>query len=319
MSTGNDGTGQDHAGNDTTGNENDAAQIHLDPNDAARNDAAQSDAASVPETKPADDSDVDASIVQTSPDDKSPDDAPVEEEPISSVDRKRSRLGLRPGLIIGVLCMLLGFGVAIQVRSNSAANQNLAGARQEDLVRILDDLDSRHDRLQSEIVALNDTDQQLTSGADQAAAAQVEAQKKADQLAILAGTVGAKGPGISMIVTDPKGQLSADVVLNIIQELRAAGAEAIEVGKVRIGVNSAVSGDPGLVQVNGQSVPAPMTVLAIGDPNTLNAAMSIPGGVVPSVKLIGGAVSITNSAEIQITAIRALGTQSYADPATPTK
>ncbi|MEO6957086.1 MAG: DUF881 domain-containing protein [Antricoccus sp.] len=319
MSTGNDGigpdsTGNDTTGNDTTGNENDPAQIHLEPNDADR-----SDAASEPETKPADDFDVDASIAQTSPDDTSPDDARVEVEPISSVDRKRSRLGLRPGLIIGVLCLLLGFGVAIQVRSNSAANQNLAGARQEDLVRILDDLDSRHDRLQSEIAALNDTDQQLTSGGDQAAAAQVEAQKKADQLAILAGTIGAKGPGISMIVTDPKGQLSADVVLNIIQELRAAGAEAIEIGKVRIGVNSAVSGDPGLVQVDGQSVPAPITVLAIGDPNTLNAAMSIPGGVVPSVKLIGGAVSITNSAEIQITAIRALSTQSYADPATPTK
>lgn len=246
-------------------------------------------------------------------------DESADKTPTDATVKARSRLGLRPGLIIGVLCILLGFGVAIQVRSNSAANQNLAGARQEDLVRILDDLDSRHDRLQAEIAALNDTDQQLTSGGDQAAAAQAEAQKKADQLAILAGTVGAKGPGISMTVTDPKSQLTPDIVLNIIQELRAAGAEAIQVGKVRIGVNSAVSGDTGALEVDAQSVPTPMTVLAIGDPNTLNAAMSIPGGAVPSVKLVGGAVSISNSADIEITAVRALSAQSYADPATPTK
>lgn len=311
----------------STGNESDADRSDAKESSTQGEMAAEEsadDASAQLRSETGDHSDGAAPAIEASSDDARSgdarsDEAPVEEDKIGAAGTKRSRLGLRPGLIIGLLCMLLGFGVAIQVRSNSAANQNLAGARQEDLVRILDDLDTRHDRLQSEIAALNDTDQQLTSGGDQAAAAQVEAQKKADQLAILAGTVGAKGPGISMVVSDPKSQLTADVVLNIIQELRAAGAEAIEVGKVRIGVSSAVSGDPGQVQVDGQSVPAPLTVLAIGDPNTLNAAMSIPGGVVPSVKLIGGAVSITNSAAIQITAIRALGTQSYADPATPTK
>ena len=119
-------------------------------------------------------------------------------------ERRSARLGTRTGLIIGILCVLLGFAVAVQVRQNSATGQSLAGARQEDLVRILDDLDGREQRLQGEIAGLKDTQQKLTSGGDRAEAAQQQAQKKADQLAILAGTVGATGPGVTMHITDPK-------------------------------------------------------------------------------------------------------------------
>ena len=48
-----------------------------------------------------------------------------------------------------MLLFALGLGLAIQVRSTNDHNQ-LRGARQEDLVRILDELDSRQQRLQQE-------------------------------------------------------------------------------------------------------------------------------------------------------------------------
>ncbi len=44
----------------------------------------------------------------------------------------------------------------------------------------------------------------------------------------------AQGPGITLTVEDTKGTVEADMLLDAIQELRAAGAEAIQVNDVRV-------------------------------------------------------------------------------------
>src|SRR5262245_38495327 len=67
------------------------------------------------------------------------------------------------GALIWVLLALFGFTLVVQLRSNDG-DQGLAGARQEDLVRILSDLEARDSRLQSEINALETSQRQLTSG-----------------------------------------------------------------------------------------------------------------------------------------------------------
>ena len=50
---------------------------------------------------------------------------------------------------MALLLFVLGLGLAIQVRSNNDGSA-LRGARQEDLVRILDELDNRTQRLEDE-------------------------------------------------------------------------------------------------------------------------------------------------------------------------
>ena len=52
--------------------------------------------------------------------------------------------------LIGVLTLLLGFAFAVQVRT-VGDDQQLAGAREEDLVRILDELNAREERLRDQI------------------------------------------------------------------------------------------------------------------------------------------------------------------------
>ena len=113
--------------------------------------------------------------------------------------------------------------------------------------------------------------------------------------------------------------MTPDVLLNVIQELRAAGAEAIQIGNVRIGVTTAVVGAEGAVSIDGVPIAMPVDVLAIGDPATMSAAMSIPGGVVASVKLVGGEVTVNQAEQIEITALRDPATPDYAEPAGPTK
>src|ERR1700759_4739019 len=63
------------------------------------------------------------------------------------------RLNRGATALIGVLPPARGFGLAVQLQSNSK-NDSLANAREEDLVRILDDQNSRIQRLQSQLTDL---------------------------------------------------------------------------------------------------------------------------------------------------------------------
>lgn len=237
---------------------------------------------------------------------------------MSGSDTGQGRLTNRGKLAIAAVCLLLGVGVAVQVQLTSDTERDLRGARQEDLVRILDDLDNQHERLGNEIAELAEAQDDLTSGDGAAQAAAEDAQARLDQLEILNGTVAATGPGITLQITGVPADVPPQMMISVVQELRAAGAEAIQVGSVRVGMSSAVTGEPGTVLLDGQQLQFPLTVLAIGDPETLATAMSIPGGAVASVTYAGGKASIEQSDSIQITALRELKPPDYAEPANPT-
>ncbi len=99
----------------------------------------------------------------------------------------------RAQLIVALLLFGLGFGLAVQVASNSDSGSALRGARQEDLVRILDELDNRTQRLEDEKQGLEDQRTELENSSNQAAEARKQTAEKEKQLGILAGTVAAQG------------------------------------------------------------------------------------------------------------------------------
>lgn len=212
----------------------------------------------------------------------------------------------RSQVIVAILLFLLGLGVAVQVRS-SGEHGRLRGARQEDLVRILDSLGDRHDRLESEQRALERSKTELRDSSDQAAEARRQTARKAGQLAILAGTKGARGPGITVRVEDTGGKVKADMLLDALQELRAAGAEAVQINDVRVVANTyftdASSGKG--VRIDGQHVQAPYTFKVIGSAKDLTPALNIPGGVESSLEKEGASVSVQSRPRVVIDALRA--------------
>ena len=59
---------------------------------------------------------------------------------------------------------------------------------------------------------------------------------------------------------------------------------------------------------------SPYSVLAIGDPPTLAAAMNIPGGAVDSVERVGGDDDVQQSERLDITTLRQPKPRQYAQP-----
>jgi uncharacterized protein YlxW (UPF0749 family) len=233
--------------------------------------------------------------------------------------RPRAR---RVDVLVAALLLLLGFGLAVQVRSTQSDGL-LTSARQEDLVQILDELSNRSDRLRQEVTTLTETQSRLTSGSGADEAALAEAQRRTQLLGVIAGTVAATGPGVAVRITDPRTQVSASVLLDALEELRNAGAEAVQlegtgntgqVTAVRVVAQTALVDDPKGVVVDGTTLTAPYRFVVVGDPATLAGAMAIPGGVEDAVRQVGGSAEVSRSARLRVGALRALKPPRYARP-----
>ena len=237
---------------------------------------------------------------------------------MSTAPPEQKRARRRPAwhgaaVLIGVLIAILGFAIVLQVRQTSRSDA-LSGLREEDLIGILDNQNARADHLRKQIADLENTLRDLQSSGDRTAAAQRRAREEAQALAVLLGTVPATGPGITVTITDPAGQLKAEDLLDVIEELRGAGAEAIQIGSVRVSTVTSFTDTSAGITVDGTLLTAPYHLAAIGGATTLDTALNIPGGVAAAVRSAGGQLSVHERATIKINVTRALPKAKYAKP-----
>jgi uncharacterized protein YlxW (UPF0749 family) len=224
------------------------------------------------------------------------------------------RRQLRAGVLIGILTAILGFAIAAQVHSTSSSD-SLQSLREDDLIRILDDQNARAERLNQQIADLQTTLDELRRSGNSDAVAKEQAQRELESLQVLLGTMAATGPGISVELTDPKHKLKAEDLLDVVEELRGAGAESIQFGPVRVTTSTSfVDGSDGL-RVDDQVLGPPYEVLAIGDPTTLDTALNIPGGVAATARNAGGDARIAEQQQLTITARSTVPSPKYAAPA----
>jgi uncharacterized protein YlxW (UPF0749 family) len=218
----------------------------------------------------------------------------------------------RANLLVLLLAVVLGAAIAAQVQLTN--ERGLTELSQTDLVRVLDDVSLRSSRLDQQVRELESTRDRLQSGTGTSTEALEQAQKRLDTLGILAGTVGAGGPGITLRIVDPDKQVSGPVILDLIQELRDGGAEAIDVGGVRVVASSFVGDSGGRITIDGRPVERPFVIKAIGDSKTLASAMTIPGGIVESVRQKGASATVTESGSIEITSTHEPADLTHARP-----
>jgi len=203
-------------------------------------------------------------------------------------------------VIVGLLCLLLGLSIAAQVRQS---DDSLEGTSQQELVRLLDESGRHAADLELENAELERTLETLRSGQEDDVAAQNAAEERLADLEIVAGTVPARGRGIVISIADPSQGLRAPTLLGVVQELRNAGAEVIQIGEVRVVASTAITTTAdGALQVDGTAIEAPYIVRAIGDPAVMEPALRIPGGAADSVAGDGGTLAASADDDVHIEA-----------------
>lgn len=244
----------------------------------------------------------------------------AEPAPASEVRRRTLRSMFRPGrgqLIAAVILFVVGMAAVMQVRMQ-AADETYSGARREDLIALLDGLGEESRRLDAEIAELERTKSNLETGADTQRVAREEAAKRIEALSILAGTVPASGSGIKIGLSDPQNKVTPEVLLDMVEEMRDAGAEVIEFNDtIRIVGDSWFAHDAGGLVIDGESLETPLTIEVIGDPHALEEAAKFPGGLVSEIKSFGGQIEIDAPDEVVVESLHTPQPNEYARPASP--
>jgi uncharacterized protein YlxW (UPF0749 family) len=222
----------------------------------------------------------------------------------------------RGQLTAAFLLAVVGFASVVQVQAQGR-NDDYDGMREEDLVQLLNSLAGASQRAENEIAQLEQTRSSLRSDTSSRKAALDQARQQATVLGILAGTLPAVGPGVVVTVRDPEEKVGIDQMLNGIEELRDAGAEAIEINNtVRVVAQSSLEDGDGGILVDGTQLSPPYTLEVIGDPHTLSRALNFTGGFVDDIEgpSIQGKVLVEQSQDVEVTTLAESREPKYARP-----
>ena len=223
----------------------------------------------------------------------------------------------RPGraqLVVAVLLASLGFAAVVQVRL-TRSDDDFTGARRSDLVQLLDSLSGAADRAQQQIDELQQVRRDLLDTSARRQAALEEGRERLGALQVLAGTVPAVGPGVTVTIEDPASAVGAPALLNGINEMRDAGAEAIEINdSVRVVASTSVADTGNGVMADGTALRAPYVLDAIGASHTLAEAVRFPGGLTDEVEQVGGTVTVSEADSVEVDALHTPVAPEYSQP-----
>lgn len=188
---------------------------------------------------------------------------------------------------MAIVCLILGIMMAVQFRSNENSPRNLSGDRWTEITVQLDNLQRERDFLAEEVISLREKlDDAASNQRGDAIKALNEELTKAN---MAAGLVSVKGQGIIVTLNDsprvlqpgedPNLSLVHDEdLLKVVNELWAAGAEAISINGHRLVTNSEIRCAGTTILVNVNRIAPPFVINAIGDSEILESSLRIKGG-----------------------------------------
>ena len=217
----------------------------------------------------------------------------------------------RGGWLIALVCVLIGFMVAVQFRTAQDAKGSLSQQRIEEISDRLLQTEHERDELSEELHKM------------QTAAASTDNQQDKDLLRYRAALVPLEGEGVIVRMDDSTKPAKAgenpnlyvihdDDLLRVVNELRAAGAEAIAINGQRLTGTSEIRCAGPTLSVNNVRSSAPCEIRAIGDKKSLENALRMRGGVAETLGVWGIQLDIKASNDVYIPPYRGSIRQSYA-------
>lgn len=197
-------------------------------------------------------------------------------------------------ITLGVMCFALTLAIAIQLRtvqnSNLAISQSLAqDSLRDEVLKWKEKYDNTYIELTNSTKTLEEIRKQATQDDATAKAKQEEITKNN----LLIGMVEVTGPGIEITLTDNNTGLTAEGkelldlstqivhredLLEVINALNNAGAEAISINGQRVVQTTAITCEGNVIKMNGQRISSPFVIKAIGSQGILSGSLTMAGG-----------------------------------------
>ena len=119
------------------------------------------------------------------------------------------------------------------------------------------------------------------------------------------GKTNIEGQGIEITIKPSQSEeiaaITADDLINIVNSLKSAGAEAISINDERIlTMTDIVDINELFIKVNGQRILSPYVIKAVGNKSYLESALIGAGGVADNLKKLGHEVTIIQSDKVLV-------------------
>lgn len=214
-------------------------------------------------------------------------------------------------LPLTVAFLLLGIGLASQVRTQQFIRKAAVGNRIEVLADRYRDALEQVDKLRTDVDSLRKTVSDYEGAASENSTLIEKMNSELQETKAAAGLVAVRGPGIQVLLEDSEirartaeeqnAYLVHDIdLLQLVNELKAAGAEALAVNDQRIVAMSEIRCVGPSVKVNGTTIASPYTVQAVGDPAALKSALELRMGLLDMLQALNIKVKVVKKDIITI-------------------
>lgn len=189
---------------------------------------------------------------------------------------------------ITIVFFLLGIILTIQFQTQTRLASDLSLQKTEHLITMVRNLSDKRYLMASEIETIENKLLNIKDSKSNKKNIMKNIKTELTKLEIINGTLPVKGPGLFISIDENSPIIYSDIVF-IINELWAAGAEAISVNDKRITFSSVLFykeiDEYMYITLNGEVLHYPITIKAIGKPDTLEKGLTIPGGIIDNLAL----------------------------------
>lgn len=204
--------------------------------------------------------------------------------------------------VLGIMCFLTVYLICIQFKTvDNIDVTELETMRENELRTALADWKSKYEEVITEYEATKEKIQEYNS--------KIEDDEKAGELLaddlenskMLLGLTDVEGAGVIITITDnSEKQVDSTDLLDLVNELNSAGAEAISINGQRIVPMTDIFDVNDFVVIKEKRVTSPYVIKAIGDVTYLQSALSIKKGYLDEHKTNGYTISIKSDEKITI-------------------
>jgi len=224
---------------------------------------------------------------------------------------------------VGSVLALIGFLFVLQFRANRPLRQEaeLPSIRARDLAVLIEQQEEARRGLQGEIDALRRTLADYDTATTQGHGLAETMRRDAATYRIVLGLTSVEGPGVIVRLTEEvrAGAIVAPLVQAqdlsvLVNELWAAGAEAIAINGIRLLATTGFRQDERSILVGAVAIRPPYQLEAIGNSTVIRAALHIRGGFVDGARAIGIHVEVSEHEHLRLPALPAPASFRYAVP-----
>ncbi|MCG8539747.1 MAG: DUF881 domain-containing protein [Clostridia bacterium] len=214
-------------------------------------------------------------------------------------------------LNILILSIILGFLISIQIRNINDRHEYVSLDTIRDYKQSLEKERTEIEKIELQIEDIQDKIDDYRTTKIRDGDITKALNDEVNKYKMISGLTNVHGPGVIIIIDDatreliegedPNAVLVHDMdLLNIINDLKTAGAEAISINNQRILSSTEIDCSGFTIEINGQDYGHPYIIKAIGEPGHLEAAINGPITTGYLLKEYGIFVEVNVSAYITI-------------------